>query len=88
MTPRLRIAALVIAIPGLLGCLAATTWFVVRILRNELGWHPNLPAREHYQAVGTSYSEGFATGFFLCLFLVLMGAALAGWRERRRRRVS
>jgi hypothetical protein len=58
----------------------------VTIRNNFLPWYPGLPARDHYIAVGRSYSQGFGAGFFLCFFLMLIAAAVGSWVHERRNR--
>ncbi len=79
---------IVVAVPGLAACLLAIVGFFWRIVTNALPFHPMLSAREHYQAVGRAYGNGFLTGFFLCFFLVLAflaASAILTWRRGLRR---
>lgn len=84
-----RIFALIIAVPGIVACLLALSAFLLKILRNDLPWHPRQSVRDHYLAVSQAFSLGFGTGFFLCFFLMLVAVAVGTWfdqrRERRRR---
>lgn len=41
--------------------------------------------REHYQAVGSAYSQAFALGFFFCLCMVAITLAVGSWLEQRKR---
>jgi Na+/proline symporter len=84
MSRRERWTALVIGIPGALFCLGAVAVFVGRVVTNDLAKMPRIPSTEYYLAVGDAYSGGFATGFFLCLSLVLVAVAIAAWVEVRR----
>ena len=76
--PTIRI--MVIALAGVGASLAAVVHFVLTVLHNRISWH--LEAREFYLAVGRSYTEGFAIGFFLCFSLAVAATAVAGSLER------
>jgi hypothetical protein len=78
-----RRVALVVAVPGLVACLAFIQGFVLRVLHGDLPWNRASGARDHYLAVGSAYSEGFGAGFFLCFFLVLFAVGILGWLDRR-----
>jgi hypothetical protein len=65
-------------------CVGAIQGFLLRFLHNELPWQPDEDLREHYGAVGAAYSEGFAVGFFLCLFLTVAAVGVVAWLDRRR----
>ena len=75
----------VLAVAGTGVCLAALGRFLVRIATNAIPWEHVRSTREHYLAVGASFSEGFAVGFFLCFFLLLIAYSLATAWERRSR---
>ena len=77
MSRRVGWISLVIAALGLGACLMALVGFFRTILTNDLPFHPELTAREHYLAVGRAYSSGFLTGFFLCFFLVVAVLAVS-----------
>ena len=56
--------------------------FVLGIVQNSLPWSPNYTVREHYVAVGDSFSQGFMAGFFLCFFLSLVALAIGHGMDR------
>lgn len=68
-----------------MACLGFLASFFLDVSKGRVGWRPGLAAREFHLLLGRSYSHGFATGFFLCFFLVLAGAALRARREQRTR---
>jgi len=74
----------VLAVIGLAASLSFVAGFIGSMVNNNLPWHPGQSAREHYQAVGNSYSQGFAVGFFLCFSLALAAIALGTWIQQRR----
>ena len=84
LKPRQRNVAVAIAIPGIVACASALAIFVWKIFDNRLPWHARQTAREHYIAVGNAYTDGFATGLFLCFFLMVLAAAVVAWFEHRR----
>ena len=83
MSIRARRVALVVAVPGLVVCLAFILGFVLRVLHSELPWNGASGTRDHYLAVGSAYSEGFGAGFFLCFFLILFAVGILGFLDRR-----
>ena len=85
---RSRWLAVMVAVTGIGVCLVALIGFVLMILQNNLPWSPEQSIREHYTAVGESYSQGFAVGFFLCFFMIMVAVSLDSWFESRRRRRS
>lgn len=70
---------------GVAVSMAGIAGFVLGILQNTLPWSPEGGIREHYVAVGDSFSQGFLAGFFLCFFLSLIAIAVASMVEARRR---
>ena len=82
-----RVLTLIVALAGIGVCATALTGFLVVIRTNNLpALSPNA-IRDHYLAVGQSYSQGFLVGFFLCFFMVLAAYA-AGRRAERRAETS
>jgi hypothetical protein len=66
-------------------CVAAVGHFLHTIFYNRLPFPGEHVVRDHYLAVGNSYSQGFVVGFFLCLSLAMLAVSLAGLREARLR---
>ena len=64
-----RWAAILLAVVGAGVCLIALFGFLSTVNQNNLAWQADQSIREHYLAVGDSYSQGFTVGFFLCFFL-------------------
>lgn len=79
-----RRLVLILAVPGTAVCLLALGGFLLKFSRNGIPWRPLLSQRDHYLAVGGAFSRGFATGFFLCFFLMLVAVAVGTWFEQRR----
>jgi hypothetical protein len=73
-----------LAVVGLAVCGTGLIGFIWAIFENNLPWHPEQSARDYYQDVGQFYSLGFATGFFICFFLILLAAAVRWWAHSRR----
>ena len=83
MSPTSKTARImVIALVGVAASLAAVVNFVLAVFHNRIPWHSE--AREFYVAIGRSYTEGFAIGFFLCFALAVAATAIAGTLEQRR----
>jgi len=91
---RSRWLAVAVSLVGLSVCVAGIVAFVLEVMQNTLPWSPSQSIRDHYLAVGQSYSEGFLSGFFLCLFLMLVAVVVTGvdrpqpQRERSRHQRS
>ena len=77
--------SLLVAIPGVAACLLALAAFFWKFVTNSIEWHPLLTAREHYNAIGRSFGDGFLTGFFLCFFLVLGALGISSLLSARPR---
>ncbi|MDX1389178.1 MAG: hypothetical protein R3344_08310 [Acidobacteriota bacterium] len=73
-----------LALVGLSVCVVGLAGFVWTISSNNLPWYPGMSARDYYLEIGKFYSVGFATGFFLCFFLLLLSAVARGWYRSRR----
>ena len=73
---------MVIAFAGVGTSLAAVVHFVLAVFNNRIPWHTE--AREFYLAVGRSYTQGFAIGFFLCFSLAVAATAVVGTLEQLR----
>lgn len=84
---RQRWTLIFLAVAGTGACVTGIVAFILGIVQNSLPWHPD-SIRDHYLAVGDSYSQGFLAGFFLCFFLSLMAIALGSWVEQRRGRAE
>jgi len=80
-----RWIAIMLAVAGTGVCITALVSFVVTIVQNDLPWSPGQSIREHYIAIGESYSQGFTVGFFLCFSLTVLAVSAAALIERRRR---
>ena len=80
-TVKSTVRIMVIALVGVGTSLAAVFHFVLTVVHNSIPWRPE--AREFYLAVGRSYTEGFAIGFFLCFSLAVAATAVAGILEQR-----
>ena len=81
----LVVLAILLAIAGAGVCIVAVVGFILTIVQNDLPWHPGQGIREHYVAVGESYSKGFTVGFFLCFSLTVLAISAAALIDRRRR---
>ena len=84
MTTRERWLALMLVVAGIGVCITTVITFLAGMVNNELPWRPNQSVQEHYMAVGRSFGDGFAAGFFLCFFLALGVVTLHSWIQHRR----
>jgi ABC-type Fe3+ transport system permease subunit len=78
-----RWIAILVAVAGMGVCLVALVGFVLTVLQNNLPWHQSQSIREHYQAIGDSYSQGFTVGFFLCFFMTMIAVTISTFFGRR-----
>lgn len=79
-----QLRILIVAIVGAATSIVAVAHFVLTVMNNRLPWHRGV--RDFYLAVGRSYTEGFAIGFFFCFSLTVAATALAGMLKNRRER--
>jgi hypothetical protein len=86
VSPRDRRIAVLFSIAGIGLCCAALIHFLLRINYNYLPWTRDSTIRDHYLAVGQSYTQGFAVGFFLCFFLAVAAISIAPHIARARQR--
>ena len=77
--------AIVIALGGVGLCLVALVHFLLKVSNNNLPWHGESAAREHYLAVGQSYTQGFVVGFFLCFSLAVAAVLISSYFGRKRK---
>jgi hypothetical protein len=76
----IRIAGLVVAIAGSLVMGASVVKFLLSVARNQIDGSRALTIYpEYYLRIGAYYSRGFATGFFLCYFLMLFAIIAGSW---------
>jgi hypothetical protein len=87
MTRRGELAAMIVGAAGALTCTVLVVRFVFRYRDNDLGWKQEISPPEFYDALGRHFGEGFLAGFFLCLFLMLVGAGLQSYRAQRSRKL-
>ena len=80
-----RWAAILLAVTGAAVCLVALFGFVATVNHNNLSWKADQSIRDHYLAVGDSYSQGFTVGFFLCFFLILIAVSARSLMNRQSR---
>lgn len=78
-----RKMVMLLAVGGVGACCAALVHFLFAIMNNDLPWTHGQSAREHYLAVGHSYTQGFVVGFFLCFFLSIAAVAIGAWQTQR-----
>jgi len=80
----IRIAGLAVAGAGALASGAALLRFVRSVVHNNVNGGPSLTQYpEYYRQIGTYYSRGFTTGFFLCYFLMLFAVIAGSWVDER-----
>jgi hypothetical protein len=82
MTRRAGILAMAVGTVGTLACAGLVVRFLYAYRNSELGFKRDLTPPEFYAALGQHYGNGFLAGFFLCLFLLVAGAGLEGFRGR------
>ena len=85
MTRRAGMLAMTVGTVGTIASAALVGRFLHAFRNNDLGFKHDLSAPEFYAALGHHYGRGFLAGFFLCLFLLLAGAGLEGFRGRKPR---
>ena len=78
-----RWVAVLLAVAGAAVCLVAVIGFLTTVNHNNLSWQVDQSIREHYLAVGDSYSQGFTVGFFLCFFLTLIAVSARSLLQQR-----
>jgi hypothetical protein len=83
MTRRGEIGAMIVGAAGALTCGVLVSGFLRAYQSNDLGWKKGISPPEFYDALGRHYGQGFLAGFFLCLFLMLVGAGLQSYRSQR-----
>lgn len=86
LSSRQRWGLIVLSLAGVGVSSAGIVAFVLNIVQNNLPWDTQSTIRDHYLAVGDSFSQGFLTGFFLCFFLSLVAVAVGSWADQLRRR--
>ena len=86
MTQRAQIGVMIVGAAGALTSAGLIAQFLRAYQNNDLGWKKNLSPPEFYDALGRHYGQGFLAGFFLCLFLMLVGAGLQSYRAQRLRK--
>lgn len=77
ISPRNRMTLGVLAVVGLLLCLATVAGFVWTVATNNLPFSAERSIRDFYLEVGRGYSQGFLAGFFTCFFLSLLVLAVS-----------
>ena len=82
--PLQRIAGALLGLGGIVACSLMLRSFMVRLWENRLPWGAGSTTRDHYLAVGDAYGDGFTTGFFACLSLMLLGSSIVAWIAQRR----
>jgi hypothetical protein len=81
-----RWLAILVAVAGMGICIVALVGFMLTMLQNNLPWHQSQTARQYYQAVGDSYSQGFMVGFFLCFFMTMIAVTISTFFDKRAER--
>jgi hypothetical protein len=75
--------AILLSVVGAAVCLVALVGFLSTVNQNNLSWRADQSIRDHYLAVGDSYSQGFTVGFFLCFFLILIAVSVRSLLDQR-----
>jgi hypothetical protein len=79
----IRVTGILVALGGSATMLAMLVNFLRAVRDNAIEGGPALLRfPEYYRQVGTYYSRGFMTGFFLCYFLTLFAVIVGTWVDQ------
>jgi hypothetical protein len=82
----IRIAGLAVSAAGLAVAAAAFLNFARSVAHNAIAGGPALTRYpEYYRQVGSYYTRGFTTGFFVCYFLMMLAVIVGSWVDEVRR---